>query len=196
MDVFFSGGTRGPRFAGCSRTPRPTGRIGKNPVLKDHNPVNEIQTTVLYNLPMTSSNSLKFSNLLNVSDLLKFLKFSHHREFEIQDFKQKTHQSKVILTVQVVRNKRYLISLSLSDSNIIKFFLSFTDYNCWWESRQCSTSAGNETFERLYDIRLKDFISFVYDYFEWCCFYLLGTSRAGGSPGDSRQRRVTCKWIH
>lgn len=141
--------------------------------------------------------SLKFRNLLNVSDLLKFLKFSHHREFEIQDFKQKTHQSKVILTVQVVRNKRYLISLSLSDSNIIKFFLSsFTDYNCWWESRQCSTSAGNETFERLYDIRLKDFISFVYDYFEWCCFYLLGTSRAGGSPGDSRQRRVTCKWIH
>lgn len=141
--------------------------------------------------------SLKFRNLLNVSDLLKFLKFSHHREFEIQDFKQKTHQSKVILTVQVVRNKRYLISLSLSDSNIIKFFLSsFTDYKCWWESRQCSTSAGNETFERLYDIRLKDFISFVYDYFEWCCFYLLGTSRAGGSPGDSRQRRVTCKWIH
>lgn len=96
MDVFFSGGTRGPRFAGCSRTPRPTGRIGKNPVLKDHNPVNEIQTIVLYNLPMTSSNSLKFSNLLNVSDLLKFLKFSHHREFEIQDFKQKTHQSNVI----------------------------------------------------------------------------------------------------
>lgn len=119
---FFLGGTRGPRFAGCSRTPRPTGRIGKNPVLKDHNPVNEIQTIVLYNLPMTSSNSLKFSILLNVSDLFKFLKFSHHREFEIQDFKQKTHQSKVILTVQVVRNKRYLISLSLSDSNIIKFF--------------------------------------------------------------------------
>lgn len=91
MFNFFSGGTRGPRFAGCSRTPRPTGRIGK----KSYNPVNENQINVLYNIPMSSSNSLQFSNL-NASVLLKFLKFSHHRGFEIQEFKQKTHKSDVI----------------------------------------------------------------------------------------------------